>query len=104
MLENIEYDTLVPQAAKSADTRGRDREEPEDDLRPAYQRDRACIIHCKAFRRLKNKTKVFLATEDDHYRQRLTHVLVVTQIASTIAKTIRVNEVRTETIGLRHAL
>ena len=60
LLEKIEYETLVARAAKSAETRGRDREEPEDDLRPAYQRDRDRIIHCKAFRRLKHKTQVFL--------------------------------------------
>ncbi|PYQ50062.1 MAG: deoxyguanosinetriphosphate triphosphohydrolase [Acidobacteria bacterium] len=103
-LEKIEYDTLVPRAAKSADTRGRDRLEPEDDLRPSYQRDRDRIIHCKAFRRLKHKTQVFLAPEGDHFRTRLTHVLEVTQIARTIAKSLRLNEVLTEAIGLGHDL
>jgi len=104
MLERIEYDTLVPQAAKSADTRGRDRAEEEDDIRPSYQRDRDRIIHCKAFRRLKHKTQVFLAPEGDHYRTRLTHVLEVTQIARTIAKSLRLNEILTEAIGLGHDL
>ena len=104
MLERIESDTLVPQAAKSADTRGRDRVEDEDDIRPSYQRDRDRIIHCKAFRRLKHKTQVFLAPEGDHYRTRLTHVLEVTQIARTIAKSLRLNEVLTEAIGLGHDL
>ena len=103
-LERIEYDTLVPRAAKCAETRGRDREEPEDDLRPSYQRDRDRIIHCKSFRRLKHKTQVFLAPEGDHYRTRLTHVLEVTQIARTIAKSLRLNEVLTEAIGLGHDL
>src|SRR5436309_6612134 len=103
-LEQIEYDTLVPRAAKSADTRGRDRLEEEDDLRPSYQRDRDRIIHCKAFRRLKHKTQVFLAPEGDHYRTRLTHVLEVTQIGRTIAKSLRLNEVLTEAIGLGHDL
>jgi len=103
-LEKIEYDTLVPRAAKSAETRGRDREEPEDDLRPSYQRDRDRIIHCKAFRRLKHKTQVFLAPEGDHFRTRLTHVLEVTQIARTIAKSLLLNEVLTEAIGLGHDL
>ena len=103
-LERIEAETLVPRAAKSADTRGRDRDEPEDDLRPAYQRDRDRIIHCKSFRRLKHKTQVFLAPEGDHYRTRLTHVLEVTQIARTIAKSLRLNEVLTEAIGLGHDL
>jgi dGTPase len=94
----------VPRAAKSAETRGRDREEPEDDLRPSYQRDRDRIIHCKAFRRLKHKTQVFLAPEGDHFRTRLTHVLEVTQIARTIAKSLLLNEVLTEAIGLGHDL
>src|SRR5436189_558540 len=104
MLEKIEADTLVPRAARSAETRGRDRAEGEDDLRPAYQRDRDRIIHCKSFRRLKHKTQVFLAPEGDHYRTRLTHVLEVTQIARTIAKSLRLNEVLTEAIGLGHDL
>jgi len=104
MLENIERDTMVARAARSAETRGRDREEPEDDLRPSYQRDRDRIVHCKAFRRLKHKTQVFLAPEGDHYRTRLTHVLEVTQIARTIAKSLRLNEILTEAIGLGHDL
>jgi dGTPase len=104
MLEKIEFETLVPRAAKSAETRGRERDEPEDDLRPSYQRDRDRIIHCKAFRRLKHKTQVFLAPEGDHYRTRLTHVLEVTQIARTIAKSLRLNEVLAEAIGLGHDL
>src|SRR5436305_9606689 len=103
-LENSEAETLVPRAARSAETRGRDRAEEEDDLRPSYQRDRDRIIHCKAFRRLKHKTQVFLAPEGDHYRTRLTHVLEVTQIARTIAKSLRLNEVLTEAIGLGHDL
>jgi dGTPase len=104
MLERIESETLVPRAARSAETRGRDRDEPEDDIRPSYQRDRDRIIHCKAFRRLKHKTQVFLAPEGDHYRTRLTHVLEVTQIGRTIAKALRLNEVLTEAIGLGHDL
>jgi dGTPase len=103
-LEQIEADTLVPQAALSVRTRGRDVEEPEDDLRPSYQRDRDRITHCKAFRRLKHKTQVFLAPEGDHYRTRLTHVLEVTQIGRTIAKSLRLNETLTEAIGLGHDL
>ncbi|HEY0140325.1 MAG TPA: deoxyguanosinetriphosphate triphosphohydrolase [Thermoanaerobaculia bacterium] len=104
MLERIEHETLAPRAARSSESRGRDRAEPEDDLRPSYQRDRDRIIHCKAFRRLKHKTQVFLAPEGDHYRTRLTHVLEVTQIARTIAKSLRLNEVLTEAIGLGHDL
>jgi deoxyguanosinetriphosphate triphosphohydrolase, putative len=104
MLERIESETLAPRAAKSAETRGRVRPEPEDDIRPSYQRDRDRIIHCKAFRRLKHKTQVFLAPEGDHYRTRLTHVLEVTQIARTIAKSLRLNETLAEAIGLGHDL
>jgi dGTPase len=103
-LERIEDQTLVPHAARSAETRGRDLPEPEDDLRPSYQRDRDRIIHSKAFRRLKHKTQVFLAPEGDHYRTRLTHVLEVTQIARTIAKSLRLNEVLAEAIALGHDL
>jgi len=104
MLEGIERDTLVKRAALSVDTRGRDHVEPEDDIRPSYQRDRDRIVHSKSFRRLKHKTQVFLAPEGDHYRTRLTHVLEVTQIARTIAKSLRLNEVLTEAIGLGHDL
>src|ERR1043166_8221417 len=102
--ERIEAETLVPRAARSAETRGRDRDDPEDDLRPSYQRDRDRIIHCKTFRRLKHKTQVFLAPEGDHYRTRLTHVLEVTQIARTIAKSLRLNEILAEAIALGHDL
>jgi dGTPase len=104
MLERIERETLVPRAAKSEETRGRDLPDPEDDLRPSYQRDRDRIIHCKAFRRLKHKTQVFLAPEGDHYRTRLTHVLEVAQVARTIAKSLRLNEVLAEAIALGHDL
>src|SRR5438034_11416621 len=104
MLEKIEYDTLAPRAAKSAETRGRDHREPEDDLRPSYQRDRDRIIHCKAFRRLKHKTQVFLAPEGDHYRTRLTHTLEVMQVARTVARALRLNEDLTEAVALAHDL
>jgi dGTPase len=103
-LERIEYETLVPRAAKSAETRGREHPEPEDDLRPSYQRDRDRIVHSKAFRRLKHKTQVFLAPEGDHYRTRLTHVLEVSQVARTISRSLRLNEVLTEAIALGHDL
>src|ERR1700749_219009 len=104
MLEQIERDTPVPRPARSAETRGRDHAEEEDDLRPAYQRDRDRIIHCKAFRRLKLKTQVFLAPEGDHYRTRLTPVLEVMQIGRTIAKSLRLNEILTEAVALGHDL
>src|SRR3989442_13865338 len=91
-LEAREREILAPQAAKSAESRGRLRPEPEDDVRPAFQRDRDRIIHCKAFRRLKHKTQVFFAPTGDHYRTRLTHTLEVSQIARTIAKVLRLHE------------
>ena len=77
---------------------------PEDDVRPAFQRDRDRIIHCKAFRRLKHKTQVFFAPTGDHYRTRLTHTLEVSQIARTIAKVLRLHEELTEAIALGHDL
>jgi dGTPase len=103
-LEQRERDVLAPQAAKSADTRGRLRAEEEDAIRPAFQRDRDRIIHCKAFRRLKHKTQVFFDPTGDHYRTRLTHTLEVSQIARSIAKVLRLNEELTEAIALGHDL
>jgi dGTPase len=103
-LEAREKEILAPQAAKSAESRGRLRAEPEDDVRPAFQRDRDRIIHCKAFRRLKHKTQVFFAPAGDHYRTRLTHTLEVSQIARTIAKVLRLHEELTEAIALGHDL
>jgi dGTPase len=103
-LEARERDVLAPQAAKSADSKGRLRAEKEDDVRPAFQRDRDRIIHCKAFRRLKHKTQVFFAPTGDHYRTRLTHTLEVSQIGRTIAKVLRLHEELTEAITLGHDL
>src|SRR5690349_1657898 len=103
-LEARERQILAPQAAKSAETRGRLREEPEDDVRPAFQRDRDRIIHTKAFRRLKHKTQVFFSPRGDHYRTRLTHTLEVSQIARTIAKVLHLHEELTEAIALGHDL
>jgi dGTPase len=103
-LERRECEILAPQAARSAASRGRLRPEPEDDVRPAFQRDRDRIIHCKAFRRLKHKTQVFFAPAGDHYRTRLTHTLEVSQIARTIAKVLRLHEELTEAIALGHDL
>lgn len=101
-LEARERDALAPQAAASARTRGRLRPEPEDPIRPAFQRDRDRIIHTKAFRRLKHKTQVFFAPTGDHYRTRLTHTLEVSQIARSIAKVLRLHEELTEAIALGH--
>jgi dGTPase len=103
-LERREFETLAPEAAKSAQSRGRLRPEPEDDVRPAFQHDRDRIIHSKAFRRLKHKTQVFFAPAGDHYRTRLTHTLEVSQIARTIAKVLRLHEELTESIALGHDL
>lgn len=101
-LEARERESLAPQAALSSQTRGRLRPEPEDPIRPAFQRDRDRIIHTKAFRRLKHKTQVFFAPAGDHYRTRLTHTLEVTQIARSIAKVLRLHEELTEAIALGH--
>jgi len=101
-LEAREREMLAPQAARSAATRGRLRPEPEDPIRPAFQRDRDRIIHTKAFRRLKHKTQVFFAPTGDHYRTRLTHTLEVSQIARSIAKVLRLHEELTEAIALGH--
>lgn len=103
-LEKREHEILSPYAAFSDCSRGRDRPEEPCDIRPVYQRDRDRIIHSKAFRRLKDKTQVFLAPEGDHYRTRLTHTLEVSQIARTIAKALRLNEDLTEAIALGHDL
>ena len=101
-LEAREHQTLAPEAAKSDRSRGRLRPEPEDPIRPVFQRDRDRIIHSKAFRRLKHKTQVFLSPTGDHYRTRLTHTLEVSQIARSIAKVLRLHEELTEAIALGH--
>lgn len=102
--ERIERETLSQYATLSADTKGRANCEEECELRTAFQRDRDRIIHCKAFRRLKHKTQVFLSPESDHYRTRLTHTLEVSQIARTIARALRFNEDLAEAIALGHDL
>ncbi len=103
-LEKMEMETLSPYASLSINSKGRDREEPQCDLRPVYQRDRDRILHCKAFRRLKSKTQVFLDPQGDHYRTRLTHTLEVSQNARTIGKALRMNEELIEAIALGHDL
>jgi dGTPase len=94
---------LSPRAARSWPAR-RARPEADCGLRTPLQRDRDRIVHCKAFRRLKHKTQVFVAPEGDHFRTRLTHSLEVTQIARTVARALRLNEDLTEAIGLGHDL
>ena len=103
-LEAREVDFLAPQAAKSKDSKGRLRPEPEDPIRPVFQRDRDRVIHSKAFRRLKHKTQVFFSPTGDHYRTRLSHTLEVSQIARSIAKVLRLHEELTEAIALGHDL
>ena len=95
---------LSPFAAKSVKSAGRALPEPPSDVRTEYQRDRDRIIHCKAFRRLKHKTQVFIAPLGDHYVTRLTHTLEVSQIARTIARALNLNEDLAEAIALGHDL
>lgn len=102
--EQAEEKILSSFAKLSRDTAGRRVKEEECTIRTPFQRDRDRIIHCKAFRRLKHKTQVFLSPEGDHYRTRLTHTLEVSQIARTIAVALRLNEDLTEAIALGHDL
>ncbi|MGZ4189865.1 MAG: deoxyguanosinetriphosphate triphosphohydrolase [Actinomycetota bacterium] len=111
--ERIERQILAPSATLAAESKGRERDEPRDELRTAFQRDRDRIIHCTSFRRLKHKTQVFpqvfgevsgRATVGDHFTVRMTHTLEVQQIARTIARALRLNEDLTEGIALGHDL
>ena len=103
-IEQMENETLSPYACHSVNSRGRDREEAQCDIRPVFQRDRDRILHSKSFRRLKNKTQVFLTPMGDHYRTRMSHTLEVSQNARTIAKALRMNEDLVEAIALGHDL
>ena len=103
-LEQREMERLAPYAMKSRDSRGREYPEDEHDYRTAYQRDRDRIIHTTAFRRLEYKTQVFIITEGDYYRTRLTHTIEVAQIGQTIARALQANEDLTEAICLAHDL
>ncbi|MCL2539377.1 MAG: deoxyguanosinetriphosphate triphosphohydrolase [Oscillospiraceae bacterium] len=102
--EQLERETLGAFSALSENSRGRARPERECDIRTAFCRDRDRIIHSKAFRRLKQKTQVFLSPEGDHFRTRLTHTLEVSQIARTLARAMRFNEDLTEAISMGHDL
>src|SRR3712207_6471204 len=93
---------LAPAAVRAAQTRGRARPEPEDELRTAFERDRDRILHAKAFRRLKHKTQVFLHPDGDHFVTRLTHTLQVTQVARSLACALSLNETLAEAIALAH--
>ena len=102
--QDIERLMLSPLASRAELSKGRERVEPECEIRTCYQRDVDRITHSKAFRRLKHKTQVFLRPEGDHYRTRLTHTLEVSRIARTIARALRLNEDLTEAIALGHDL
>ena len=103
-MEQMEAETLSPYACLSVQSKGREKEEPQCDIRPVFQRDRDRILHSKSFRRLKCKTQVFLTPMGDHYRTRMTHTLEVSQNARTIAKALRLNEDLVEAIALGHDL
>ena len=102
--EQLEYTVLAPYAARAAETRGREREEPESDARTCYQRDADRILHSRSFRRLMHKTQVFLQPEGDHYRTRMTHTLEVSRVARTVARALRLNEDLTEAAAMGHDL
>lgn len=103
-MEQREHTILSKYAAFSDQSVGRERPEDPCDIRPVYQRDRDRILHSRAFRRLKNKTQVFLTPKGDHYRTRMSHTLEVSQNARTIAKALRLNEDLAEAIALGHDL
>ncbi len=103
-IERQELSLLSPRACAAANSRGRQRDEAECDVRTCFQRDVDRIVYCKAFRRLKHKTQVFLQPEGDHYRTRMTHTLEVSRIARTIARALGLNEDLTEAIALGHDL
>ncbi len=103
-LQQREEAFLSPLACRSSQSRGREREEEECDVRTPFQRDTDRIVYSKAFRRLKHKTQVFLQPEGDHYRTRMTHTLEVSRIARTIARGLALNEDLTEAIALGHDL
>ncbi|MCY4383525.1 MAG: deoxyguanosinetriphosphate triphosphohydrolase [Nitrospinae bacterium] len=103
-IEEREKHLLAPYAAHSADSLGREYQEPEHDMRTAFQRDRDRIIHTQAFRRLEYKTQVFVNHEGDHYRTRLTHTIEVSQIARSIARALGLNEELAEAVALAHDL
>lgn len=104
MLEDREAQTLAAYATLSRDSRGRLYPEPESETRTAFQKDRDRVLHTAAFRRLEYKTQVFLNSQGDHYRTRLTHTLEVAQVARSAALALALNETLSETIALAHDL
>lgn len=103
-MEATERATLAPFAQKSGDSRSRKYPEPSHAYRTEFQRDRARIIHSRAFRRLEYKTQVFLNGTGDHLRTRLTHSIEVGSISRTIARALSLNEDLAEAIALAHDL
>ena len=104
MQKNYKENYLKPYAIKSINSKGRIYNEKENSIRSPYQRDRDRIIHSSSFRRLKYKTQVFVNTEGDHYRTRLTHSMEVSQISRTLARFLGLNEDLCETLSLSHDL
>ena len=104
MQKNYKENHLKPYAARSINCKGRIYKESENSIRSPYQRDRDRIIHSSSFRRLKHKTQVFVNTEGDHYRTRLTHSMEVSQIARTLTRSLGLNEDLSETLSLSHDL
>ena len=104
MQKNYNEKYLKSYAVKSINSKGRIYKESKSSIRSPYQRDRDRIIHSSSFRRLKHKTQVFVNTEGDHYRTRLTHSMEVSQIARTIARSLGLNEDLSETLSLSHDL
>ncbi len=102
--QKIEAQILSVYASQSAASKGRIIDEELCPIRTIYQQDRDRIIHCKAFRRLKHKTQVFVNPIGDHFRTRMTHTFEVSQISRTIARALRLNEDLTEAIALGHDL
>ena len=102
--ESLEHQILSQHACFSSKSQGREYPAEHCNIRTVFQHDRDRILHCKAFRRLKYKTQVFLSPEGDHYRTRLTHTLEVAQVARTVARALRLNEDLTEAIALAHDL
>lgn len=102
--ERAELEYLAPYAFASMNSTGRLHPEEKCRIRTEFARDRDKVIHCKAFRRLKHKTQVFITSDNDHFRTRLTHTLEVAQIARTIAKAAHLNEELVEAICLAHDL
>jgi len=104
MQKNFKENHLKSYAIKSINSKGRIYKEKENSIRSPYQRDRDRIIHSSSFRRLKHKTQVFVNTEGDHYRTRLTHSMEVSQISRTLARFLGLNEDLCETLSLSHDL